>query len=137
MLDISNTTRHPTPRVPFVLIAEYILGKTFELSLCFIGDYKGRKLNKTYRDKTYNPNVLSFPLTKSSGEIFINPGVARKQCAKFDMNETQFIGFLFIHACLHLIGHAHGDTMEKKEQSIFNKFFINGTNHRMRNRHRD
>ena len=30
-----------------------------------------QKLNKTYRKKTYTPNVLSFPLSKNEGEIFI------------------------------------------------------------------
>ncbi len=94
---------------------EDILGKDYSLSLVFIGDKKSRSLNYAYRGKTYVPNVLSFPLDKTTGEIFINPAQAKREAASHEMTLQGFIGFLFIHGLLHLEGHHHGDTMEGVE----------------------
>ncbi len=119
---IINRTKGTLPRVPFEKIKNDILGKTYELSLVFCGDKKSKDLNKKYRNKDYVPNILSFPLEKNSGEIFINPNIAKKEAVKFDKNYTKFIGFLFIHGCLHLKGLKHGSTMEKAEVKFCKKF---------------
>jgi len=63
-------------------IKESILGKKYELSLVFIGDKLSKKLNKNYRQKDYGANILSFPLDKNSGEIFINIPNSKKECKK-------------------------------------------------------
>lgn len=119
---ISQTTRKPYPKLPYQKIKEDILGKNYELSLMFVGGIKAQQLNKAYRKKTYVPNVLSFPLAKDAGEIFITPEVAKKEAHKFSMTVTGYIGFLFIHGCLHLKGHLHGDTMDKAEQKYCRKY---------------
>ena len=101
--------------MPFANIKDSVLGKSYELSLVFIGETTSRKLNKQYRQKDKATNVLSFPLDKKSGEIFITPSVAKK--------EGHSVGFLFIHGLLHLKGLEHGDTMERAEiklRKIFN-----------------
>lgn len=110
------------PRLPYQKMAEVVLGKDYELSLAFIGDAKSQRLNKIYRNKEYIPNVLSFPLQRNIGEIFINPVQARKEAHAHGMSESGFIGFLFIHALLHLKGHDHGATMEKVEARLKNRF---------------
>ena len=69
---LHNTTRTKHPSLPYEVIARDILGAEYTLSLVFVGDAKSRALNKNYRNKTYTPNVLSFPLSDSMGEIFIN-----------------------------------------------------------------
>jgi len=99
-----------------------ILGESYELSLVFVGDKKSRALNFAYRQKTYIPNVLSFPLDKTSGEIYINPHRARIEAKKFGMSVRGFTGYLFIHGLLHLEGHDHGDTMEKVEARYKNRY---------------
>jgi probable rRNA maturation factor len=96
-------------------IADKILGKRYELSLVFIGKTRAASLNRTYRGKTYSPNVLSFPLDEKTGEIFICPQVAASEAAKFNLSPRGYVGFLFIHGCLHLKGLDHGDTMDKQE----------------------
>jgi len=101
-----------------------ILGKRYTLSLAFVGDTQAQKLNKAHRNKTYVPNVLSFPLTETAGEIFIAPSVAKKEAKKFDMTYEGYVGFLFIHALLHLKGLDHGDTMEKAEKKYCNKYHL-------------
>lgn len=120
---INHSTR-TVPSLPFQKIKEDILGARYDLSLVFVGDVRSRRLNKTYRNKTYIPNVLSFPLDATTGEIFINTTQARREAKKFSMSDTGFVGFLFIHGLLHLKGYAHGATMEKAESRYKIKYTL-------------
>ncbi len=67
-------------------------------------------LQTKHKDKV--SNVLSFPLSKHSGEILICPRAAAPYT----------IGYLFIHGLLHLKGHKHGATMERIEQTVLKRF---------------
>jgi len=110
------------PRHSYADMADTILGKRYELSLVFVGKTRAATLNKQYRNKTYSPNVLSFPLDDHTGEIFICPQVAASEAAKFDLTPEGYVGFLFIHGCLHLKGLDHGDIMDKQEQKWVKHF---------------
>ena len=101
-----------------------ILGKQYALSLAFIGATRAQRLNQEHRGKTYVPNVLSFPLDNTAGEIYIAPSVAKKQAHKYNMSVDGYIGFLFIHALLHLKGYDHGATMDKAEKRYCNKYHL-------------
>src|SRR5438093_521359 len=90
---ITNKTRGRIPSVDFLKIKNAVLGRSYSLSLVFIGKGLSRRLNLTYRRKNKPANVLSFRLDKKNGEIFITPELAGKQAA-----------FLFIHGMLHLKG---------------------------------
>ncbi|MSR70526.1 hypothetical protein EXS62_00595 [Candidatus Kaiserbacteria bacterium] len=57
-------------------------------------------------------NVLAFPLSKTSGEILICKAAAKPYS----------VGFLFIHATLHLKGLRHGATMEREEDRLLKRF---------------
>jgi probable rRNA maturation factor len=115
-------TKGALPRVPFVAIKDKILGKDYELSLVFATKSLSKKLNNIHRGKNYPTNILSFPLDKKSGEIFIEPVKARLDAPEFDMNYTKFIKFLFIHGCLHLKGMQHSSTMDKAEKKFLKIF---------------
>ena len=123
-LSIVNLTKVRLKRLPFFKLKNYSVGETFEVSLVFIGEHLAKRLNKTYRGKDYTPNVLTFPLGKRSGEIFICPKRAEQDAKKFAMKKEQFLSFLFIHALIHLKGLPHGSTMKKKEAQIRKKFGI-------------
>lgn len=110
------------PHLPYKKIKDDILGSTYVLSLVFIGAQRAHTLNVNTRGKTYVPNVLSFPLTPTHGEIFITPSVARKEAHARNMTYEGYIGYLFIHGLLHLKGHAHGDTMEKAEARFLSRY---------------
>lgn len=108
---------------------EKVLGKNYELSLVFIGDKKSKSLNKIFRNKNYSADILSFPVDKDFGEIFINFPKTKKSCKKFDRNQQNFIDFLFIHGLAHLKGYDHmnekdAEDMEKFEEKIRKKFKI-------------
>jgi probable rRNA maturation factor len=117
--------------IPFTDIKNSVLSLDYELSLVFIDKKFSRELNKTYRGKSKQTNVLAFPLSKNSGEIFIDLDTAKKEAQIFEMSFPKFVEYLFIHGCLHLKGMRHGATMEQAE-----KLLLHGTPNSSRYRHR-
>lgn len=101
---------------------EDILGKTYQLSLTFIGKKRAETLNRKYRNKSYSPNILSFPLTDTHGEVYICPDVAKRGARDHNMSYSGFVGFLFIHGLLHLKGYHHGATMSTAEKRYKSKY---------------
>lgn len=123
MSNISITATVRTyPKLPYEVIKNDILGKSYELSLAFVGGTRAQKLNLAHRNKSYVPNVLSFPLDAKTGEVYITPTVAHKEAHKYAMSKDGYIGYLFIHALLHLKGLDHGDTMDKAEKKYCSKY---------------
>ena len=112
------------PSFPYQEIKDAILGKNYELSLAFVGTKRAQKLNLDYRQKSYVPNVLSFPLSEDCGEIFICPEIAYKEAWEFNLSENGYIVFLFIHGLLHLKGYDHGAKMEELEKRFMKRFDI-------------
>jgi probable rRNA maturation factor len=110
--------------VPFLDLKRAALGENYELSLVFIGNRRSARLNMTYRQKPKPTNVLSFPISKKSGEIFINLGIAQKQAKKFNRTFPKFVGYLFIHGLFHLKGMEHGLRMESAEKKLRDRYKI-------------
>jgi probable rRNA maturation factor len=111
---LTNTTRGRLPRLPFDRIKNKVLGEKYELSLVFCGNERSRTLNRAYRGKDHPTNVLSFTLSKDSGEMFIN----LRRLKGFS------VGNLFIHGLFHLKGLDHGATMERAEEKMRKAFGI-------------
>ena len=119
---ITTTVRGSVPRIPFEKIADAILGKSYELSLVVCGDDLARRMNKEYRKKNYRPNVLSFPLSKNEGEIFLNVRMAAREARTRGLSARAWVAHLFVHGCFHLKGLQHGRIMEAQEQRILRAF---------------
>src|SRR4051812_17392376 len=101
-LTIRNTTKQAVPKLPFQAMKDAALGERYSLSLVFCGDKLSRRLNRTTRGKDKPTNILSFPLEKNEGEIFIDLNVARREAKSFERSFSNFVGFLFIHGLIHL-----------------------------------
>jgi len=121
---ITNETKSTLPRVPFARIKDGVLGKNYCLSLVFIKESKSKKLNFSYRGKNNPTNILSFPLDKQNGEIFITPKVIKRQTKLFGRKLENLTAFLFIHGLLHLKGMEHGSTMERAEVKLCKQFRV-------------
>ena len=119
---LTNTTKGKLPSLPFVLYKNKILGKEYSLSLVFVGEKAIHALNKKYRKIDSSTDILSFPFDKNSGEIFICHKIAEKKAKDFERKYDNFIAFLFIHGCAHLLGYDHGNKMEKIEEK-YRKIF--------------
>lgn len=121
-LSIAYRTKDKLPRLPFLRIKNALLGPRYELSVACVPSSLSRKLNRIHRGKNTPTNVLSFPLSKQSGEIIFDLKQAAHDAPLFGVSARAFIGRLFIHGCLHLKGMKHGSTMERKEREYCGRF---------------
>ena len=80
--------------------------------MALVGAAESRRITLASKNKDKASNVLSFPLSKTSGEIVLCPA-ARGEFT---------VGYLFIHGLCHLKGHAHGATMESVERRYLKKW---------------
>ncbi|MBP6926230.1 MAG: rRNA maturation RNase YbeY [Candidatus Pacebacteria bacterium] len=121
-LSITNETKGKLPRLPFLDLKNAILGKKYELSIAYLNPTKAKKFNIAYRQKDYATDILSFPLTKTSGEIILCPKIVAKKAAEFGMTEKKYNVFIVIHGMLHLKGYEHGSRMERAEKVYLRRF---------------
>lgn len=122
-----NTTKGKLPSLPFAQFEEMknaVLGENYELSVAVIPDDEMQELNKTHRGKDYVTDILSFPLSDSAGEIFLNMNACRKKAVEFDRTFPNYLAFLFIHGLVHLKGYDHGSRMESIEAEFRSKFRV-------------
>jgi hypothetical protein len=80
---IINKTKGKLPSLPFVPIKNAILGKEYDLSIACVSPLQSRKLNRSFRKIDSPTNILSFPLSKTSGEIVFQLDKVRKDLIKF------------------------------------------------------
>lgn len=122
-LEIVNKTKGKLPSLPFRDLKRDILGDDYNLSVAYVSKAKMRELNNTHRQKDKATNVLSFALSKSSGELILCPDVIKKELEIFDRNFRELLGFLVIHGMLHLKGMQHSSKMEREEKKYDQKYF--------------
>lgn len=108
--------------VPFQKIKDDILGKKYNLSLSFVSESEGRRINEETRGGSYIPNVLSFPLSDDTGEVYITTKQARREASQWQHGYEEHVIFLFIHGLLHLQGYDHGKEMELLEEKYLKKY---------------
>ena len=123
---VKSLVKSRLPVLPYEPLARQILGTEYELSVVFVGSRRMQTMNRRYRGKNVDTNVLAFPLSEKSGEIVLNPSRTKG----FSLLQ------LLIHGMLHLKGLRHGSTMETTEQELL-KIFSHDQTHRDWNRRGD
>ena len=94
-------------------IKDAVLGRRYDLSVAFVSVPKMRRAMRYKKTRTTKTsNVLSFPLSKTSGEILICKAAAKPFSVEF----------LFIHGLLHLKELKHGAIMEREEDRLLKRF---------------
>lgn len=121
-VSIKHPVKGKLPSLPFDMIKNKILGPDYDLSIVCVSAIVSRTLNKKFRGKDKPTNILSFPLTKKSGELVLHIPTIKHDAPAFELNYKNFLGFLLIHGMLHLKGMQHSSKMESKERQI-TKFF--------------
>lgn len=127
-ISFSMTRRGRTflTRVPFEKLARASLPPRYSLSLVLCDDSLARTLGRKYLQKKmragYAPNVLSFPLEKKEGEIFLNLAKAKREAKELGIAPSDRAAHLLVHGCLHLRGIPHGKTMDASEDRILRRF---------------
>lgn len=92
-----------------------------DLSLTLVDDATIRALNKRYRNKDKATDVLSFPQRGGEsvpesllGDVVISVERARMQAAAYRAPLQRELERLLIHGLLHLLGHDHHESAERK-----------------------
>lgn len=93
------------------------------LSLVFLSNSGIAKINKQWRNKDVETDVLSFPLNLSDpgngipwelGEIFISIEKASEQAITHNHGLNRELAFLFVHGMLHILGFDHEEPEDEK-----------------------
>ena len=88
------------------------------ITLRFVGQAEGKKLNSTYRHKDYATNVLTFPYGSPPGsndvfaDIVICLPVVEKEAKQQKKTFEQHLIHLIVHGTLHAQGFDHEDSVE-------------------------
>ena len=92
------------------------------IEINIIGSVAMKKLNRVYRGKNSDTDVLSFPwqddkIVNSSmlGEIYLCYARVKRQAKEFVVPEKEEMARMLIHGLLHLVGHDHGRPTEAKK----------------------
>ena len=97
-----------------------------EISITFTDNKGIQELNKQYRDKDIETDVLSFPMgengvydtdmetgAKILGDVVISMEKARDQATLFGHSLQREVAYLTAHSVLHLLGYDHMEKLEK------------------------
>lgn len=117
-----------------------------EISVTFVNNNQIRELNRQYRDKDTETDVLSFPMgengvydenpetgAKILGDIVISVQKAMEQAKCYDHSLEREVGYLTAHSMLHLLGYDHETggldrvRMREKEELVLSQLGLPST----------
>jgi probable rRNA maturation factor len=93
----------------------------------YVGEREGRRLNREFRGKDYATNVLSFPYARAArsveGDVVICAPVVRREAREQGKDVAAHHAHLLVHGLLHLRGYDHeseteASRMERRERRI-------------------
>jgi probable rRNA maturation factor len=112
-------------KLPPARVSEYtnaVLGRRFDLSVAYMTRAKMRVMNRTYRSVDAPTDILSFQLSKTSGQILLCMPEVVTHAKAFAVAPNVYLPYLFIHGLIHVKGHDHGRIMDSLEQKFCNRF---------------
>lgn len=97
------------------------IGDNYEVSISLVDNKEIRQLNRDYRGKDMETDVLSFPIDDDIdlplpllGDIIISLEKARDQAEEFQHSLVREISYLTVHSMFHLMGYDHMEEEEKR-----------------------
>lgn len=121
-------------------------GDSAEISVTFVDNAQIRELNRQYRNKDTETDVLSFPMgengvydtdhttgAKILGDIVISMEKAYEQAQRFGHSLEREVGYLTAHSMLHLLGYDHEKggiekvRMREKEELVMTELGLPST----------
>ena len=96
--------------------AEVILSLNSKIiNIILVGSAQIQELNKTYRQKDYETDVLTFPdgYLNNLGDVFVSIPKAQSQALDYGHSFERELGFLVVHGLLHTLGYDHETSEEE------------------------
>lgn len=90
------------------------LPKHFDVSLVVVGDAKMKRWNNQYRGVNAVTDVLSFPYTKTTGEVVLCYPQAKRQAQQKQQPVRLELAWLIVHGILHVLGYDHETDRDAK-----------------------
>jgi len=100
-------------------------GATGPVDIVFQEPEAQRALNLSWRGLDRTTDVLSFPYEEPDlfGELYIDPVLAAEQAVRYRHSLHREMRRLIVHGCLHLCGHDHMTTAQRKGmRALENKY---------------
>ncbi|MEZ2353598.1 rRNA maturation RNase YbeY [Caballeronia sp. RCC_10] len=109
--------------LPRATVARWIKASLFadaELTVRFVDEEEGRMLNRTYRQKDYATNVLTFAYAESeddpvAGDLILCCPVVEREAAEQGKPLAAHYAHLIVHGTLHAQGYDHEVESEAQE----------------------
>jgi probable rRNA maturation factor len=106
--------------------ARAALGRRAQVTLRYVGETEGRRLNREYRGRDYATNVLTFIYESGrhlAGDVVICAPVVAREARTQGKSVEAHHAHLLVHGLLHLQGHDHeraaqAQRMERREGAI-------------------
>lgn len=105
--------------------ARAALARAATVTLRYVGETEGRRLNREYRGRDYATNVLTFVYTDRplAGDVVICAPVVAREARAQDKAGAAHHAHLLVHGLLHLQGFDHerdadAARMERRERAI-------------------
>ncbi len=108
--------------------AHVALAREASVTVRYVAEAEGRRLNREFRGKNYPTNVLTFIYETAplSGDIVICAPVVAREAKEQDKEIAAHHAHLFVHGMLHLQGFDHerdadARRMERHERRLLEK----------------
>ncbi|TXI65672.1 MAG: rRNA maturation RNase YbeY [Limnohabitans sp.] len=127
--DIPYTARHRAalPRHAVARAIRHALDLDAEITVRIVGEEEGRELNKSYRQKDYATNVLTFDYAQEPvvmADLVLCAPVVAKEAKELGKTLAAHYAHLLVHGTLHAQGWDHetseadAEAMEAREIDI-------------------
>lgn len=115
---------------------KYMKLDNLEFGVIFVNNKKIRELNKEYRNKDSETDVITFRLADYEkvvynnitvlGDIYISIDKAKSQSLEYGHSYLRELSFLLIHGFLHLLGYDHMNEEDEKEMFKLQEEILDG-----------
>jgi len=94
------------------------------LSITFVGDADIARMNFRWFHKRRVTDVIAFALEDplgTAGDVYIAPGVARRNAARLQVSATTEVLRLVIHGVLHVLGYDHPEGLSRVRSKMWRR----------------
>jgi len=101
------------------------MGRQAEVTIRYVAEAEGRRLNREYRGRDYATNVLTFIYGRDplAGDVVICAPVVAREASEQQKDLSAHHAHMLVHGLLHLQGFDHekardAERMERREKTI-------------------